>query len=82
MAAVVSCAVSPEDLPAAQRAAAWAGRFHPDVTVTLAAGAARLSANGRSAAALRLIWQSSLLNEKLLDRGAGRRAAMLEALVG
>jgi hypothetical protein len=82
MAAAASCAVMSADLPAAQRAAAWARRFHPDVTVTLDAGAARLSSDERGEDALRLIWQCSLLNEKLLDRGAGRRAAVLEALVG
>jgi hypothetical protein len=65
----------------AQRAAEWVGGFYPDVTVALDRATVTLACERRAERQLRLIWQTSLLNEQLLARGATQRAGVIEALV-
>lgn len=76
----MSCEAGP-DFSAARGAAEWVGLFYPDVTVTLDRSMAQLTSGERDEAALRLIWRTSLVNEKLLARGAGHRAAVIAAMV-
>jgi len=75
------CEIKPGDEPAAQSAAAWIERFYPGVTAGCEAGQVRLASVDRDNSELRLIWHALLANEKLLARGAARRAAAIEALV-
>ena len=65
----------------ARRAGEWVGQFYPDVSVTVERAGARLVADGRGEDALRMIWRSALATEALHARGAGRRAAIIAALV-
>jgi len=51
------------------------------VTVTLDRNVATLVSAGRGEKALRSIWRTSLLNERLLAEGAGKRGAVLAELV-
>jgi hypothetical protein len=81
MAGVVRCAMDQEPGSAVQDAAAWVGAFYPDVTCSLDDGAACLTSRDQDDARLRLIWRASLANERLLVRGAVRRAAVLNELV-
>lgn len=81
MAGVVRCEVDRQRMATARSAAAWVEAFYPDVTVALDADGACLAADRRSGPALRLIWQTTMVNEALLARGEGGRAAVLEALV-
>lgn len=65
----------------AERAAAWAAGFHPGLSVAVESGTASLASEDYSEAELRTIWRSAIVNEQLHARGAGRRAAIIEALV-
>jgi hypothetical protein len=81
MAIAVHCEVRPEQFSLARRASEYVRAFYPDISVTLDRDAARLASDERSADALRLIWKTTLGNERLLVQGAARRAAVLESLV-
>jgi hypothetical protein len=81
MGGAIRCKIEPGDGPAVQSAATWIERFYPDVTASCEAGKVRLASVDRGETELRLIWIAILANEKLLARGAARRAAAIEALV-
>jgi hypothetical protein len=77
----VLCCDAGADAATAERAAAWVVGFHPGVGVALDGCIASLTSEEHSDGALRRIWLSALLNEIFLARGAGRRAAVIEALM-
>ncbi len=80
MVASLRCEIG-EDFAVAQSAARWLSAFYPDVALILDRDGAQLASDRRSESELALIWKTTLANEKLLARGAARRAAVIEALV-
>jgi len=78
--ATVGCEVGPV-FSTARRAAEWVRGLYPDVTLTLDREGAQLASDERDERELRLIWRTSLINEKLLTDGASQRAAVIETLV-
>jgi hypothetical protein len=64
-----------------QKAAAWVSIFYPDVAVEPGEEPVQLAAIERDAASLRLIWLTTLANERLLARSSAARAQIIEALV-
>jgi hypothetical protein len=66
---------------AAVRTTHWISTFYPDVAVGLEDRSVRLESDDHDEARLRLIWLTSLANERLLARGATERTAVFAALV-
>jgi hypothetical protein len=81
MTVILACGLEPEAIALAASTAEWVRAFYPDVSVNRQGDTAMLSSESRSEDGLRLIWRTSLVNEKLLAAGAIARAGVLEALV-
>ena len=81
MTSIVRCPLRPDFLPLAGTTADWVQSFYPDVGVSIEGDVAIVSSERRPAGELALIWTSGLVNERLLERGRGDRAAVLARLV-
>lgn len=66
---------------AAARTIDWMSTFYPDVEVRVKDSSLRLESDDHDEARLRLIWLTSLANERLLARGAIQRSAVFAKLV-
>jgi hypothetical protein len=69
-----------ENKLAATCAVEWIAGFYPTVEASLDTEGLRLRSSTHGEAALRLIWQTALINESLLSKGEARRAALLDEL--
>lgn len=58
----------------------WIRSFHPEVTVAIEGRSVRLASKDRDEAGLRLVWLTTLANERLLAKGAVQRAAIFAKL--
>lgn len=59
----------------------WIRGFYPDVAISLDGEAVLLASGSLPEVKLRLIWLTTLTNERLLTRNAARRAAVLGELL-
>lgn len=59
----------------------WISTFYPEVIVGVEGSAVRLESEDHDESRLRLIWLTSLANERLLAWGATERAAVFAKLI-
>lgn len=81
MAATLRIAVPSGELDRAKAAANWLSSFHPDVSVTMEAEALSLASAKRDCAALSLLWNLGLANERLHEGARQVRTEVLAELV-
>jgi len=75
------CAIDCADNSLAPKAVAWLRAFLPDIDVAVIDGQVHLESSRRGEADLRLAWHAALSNERLLQKGASQRAAIMADLV-
>ena len=76
----IACSVALSDRAHAKAAAQWIEAAYADVRVELEPELAIVQLPAHSPGKLRLIWQSGLLNERMVAAARVERAAVLERL--